>query len=361
MTPLYGYDHWAPYFSLDNGSIEERELCTVNVTSLIRSASQQHELYLSSLICDRQSGTYKSKMTLIQVLPVLGEIQPKMASILGFSVLLLFSISFCPPTRAQMSSMSRSSVFPVRTFAFTSDTSLHFDLNLVIPIPLVGNVTVDIEVDLPLRVRFMNNSIAYKPIKIPYLILPDPKPITIDLRKPDYSYGNNYYSYNQDPYSYDSSSSAYYAPDDSSPYYDSSSSSSDGQTWIDANRRNLLFSSTKKTKKSPKSGKRLPAGKRTKKKSKKYSNKGGGGDGLHANRRSSNFTEAFQYYHRRHRRSVAESSAQHRLDLFTVFEETLNMYGLDGPACVCRAICEMAEMELLIESPVHEAIEHLLR
>lgn len=71
--------------------------------------------------------------------------------------------------------------------------------------------------------------------------------------------------------------------------------------------------------------------------------------------------ETLRFYHQRHKRSVAESSAQHRLDLFAVFEETLNQYGVNGQACVCRAICEIAEMELIIESPLHEAVEHLLR
>ena len=250
---------------------------------------------------------------------------------------------FLTTAKLQPSAMAQSS-FPIRTFAFTSDTSFNFDLNLVIPIPVIGNITVEIEFDLPLRFRFLNSSVAYMPIKIPYFILPDPKPITIDLTH-NSNHDQSYYSYDQDPFNYDS----YYAPEYNSPYYDSS------QTWVDTNRRNLLSSGNKK--KSTKN--LLPNGKRRKsKKNPKQSKKN---EFINQQQRGVNFNETFRYYHRRHKRSVAEASAQHRIDLFTVIEETLNMYGFDGQACVCRAVCEIAEMHFLIESPAHEAVEHLLR
>lgn len=36
-------------------------------------------------------------------------------------------------------------------------------------------------------------------------------------------------------------------------------------------------------------------------------------------------------------------------------------YGFDGHNCIKKAICELAETPLLIETPIHEIIEHILR
>ncbi|KAI2808284.1 hypothetical protein BLOT_006226 [Blomia tropicalis] len=222
----------------------------------------------------------------------------------------------------------------IRDFAVSPETNFNFDLSLIIPIPVLGNYTIDIEFKLPMKFRFMNSTIESKPIKIPYFLIPDPKPITFDLTN-----HNSYYSYQQDPYNYDSTyyDSDYNTPE---PYYESI------QPVVNENRRNLLLSE-KKVNSYNNNNNRVSR--------KKFQNES------QYNARRTNMTNAIRYYHRRHKRSLSEASVQHRMDLFTVIEETLNQYGFDGSTCICRAICELAEMEFLIESPAHEVIEHLLR
>lgn len=62
----------------------------------------------------------------------------------------------------------------------------------------------------------------------------------------------------------------------------------------------------------------------------------------------------------RYKRCIEQNSAKHQSHIFGIVEQTLENYGLDGIACISRAICEQSEMELLIESPMHEILKHLL-
>lgn len=62
----------------------------------------------------------------------------------------------------------------------------------------------------------------------------------------------------------------------------------------------------------------------------------------------------------RYKRCIEQNSARHQSHIFGIVEQTLDNYGLNGMACISRAICEQFEMELLIESPMHEILKHLL-
>ncbi|KAF7492166.2 hypothetical protein SSS_08100 [Sarcoptes scabiei] len=64
---------------------------------------------------------------------------------------------------------------------------------------------------------------------------------------------------------------------------------------------------------------------------------------------------------RRYQKHFAKMTTSHRLEIFSIIEQTLDGYGFNGQQCICRAICELAEMDLLIESPIHFIIQHLLR
>lgn len=190
----------------------------------------------------------------------------------------------------------------LRNLAITSDSSFKLDISVSIPIQLPSDAEVSIDLDLPIEINFMNHSIIYKPISIPYFVWP--KPFEIDL------------SGEHNPYKYD----YYPEPEDSySPYFQQRSSRD-----------------------------RIVKKKRKKVKQKKLSKK-------------EMATKEIKHHYRRHKRSLASHAAQHRSELFAIFEHTLNWYGFDGNACLCRAICEMAEVDFLIESPLHEVLEHLLR
>lgn len=235
----------------------------------------------------------------------------------------------------------------LRNLAVTANSEFTFDVNFEITIPSEGDAQVTLEFDLSITVSFSNSSISFTPIKIPYLIAPEPRPIVFEIGgEKKYEYEPPKYPY--DPYSYD----AYYGQ--GSPYFQP----------VDGERRNLLvspekFSQTSKTIAWGKS----KLNKSMKKKKKKKSKKKTSFSSITARNleMARNYTKQAQDHHYRNRRSLAASSAQNRADLFSMISQTMEHYGLDGQACVCRAICELAEMEMLIESPVHEIIEHILR
>ncbi|XP_054160217.1 uncharacterized protein LOC128958394 [Oppia nitens] len=64
--------------------------------------------------------------------------------------------------------------------------------------------------------------------------------------------------------------------------------------------------------------------------------------------------------HQAIKRSLDAAAAQHRYDLFNSIGDTLERYGIDGRNCIYRAICELATTPLLIESSLHEILEHIL-
>ncbi|KAI2798934.1 hypothetical protein BLOT_012551 [Blomia tropicalis] len=74
--------------------------------------------------------------------------------------------------------------------------------------------------------------------------------------------------------------------------------------------------------------------------------------------------DLYEYYnHPKHqisKRSLAAQSNQHRYEIFQSIENSLERYGYNGKQCLLKAICQLAQRELLIETPFHEILEHLL-
>lgn len=83
------------------------------------------------------------------------------------------------------------------------------------------------------------------------------------------------------------------------------------------------------------------------------------------------------YVHKMVRRQASRVASQHRRDIFrgivsslvsllTVSRLVANSlslqeeFGIDGTACVCRFICQLSHAPLLIETPLHEVLEHVL-
>lgn len=239
----------------------------------------------------------------------------------------------------------------LRNLAVTAGSEFTFDVSFEITIPSEGDAQVTLEFDLSITVTFSNSSIYFTPIKIPYLIAPETRPIVFEIGS-EKKYEQPPPKYPYDPYSYD----AYYGQ--GSPYFQP----------VDSERRNLLIPSDRSS--SSPTSKTIAWGKskvnsisKKKKKRKKSRKKTSSFSAADAKRTemARNYTRQAQDHHYRNRRSLAAASAQNRADLFSMISQTMEHYGLDGQACVCRAICELAELEMLIESPIHEIIEHILR
>lgn len=226
---------------------------------------------------------------------------------------LLFYSKLCSSTASSNGIIDLSQF---RNLAFVSNSTFKLDISFSIPIPMLGDAEVSIDLDATIEVNFLNQSIVFKPVEVPYLIWPEAKPIEIDLTG---NQGHKYNNYDHDPY---------YGNEDNSyaPYFQP---------------RNLIdkrIGPIRQMKSSKPIRKRKDSVKGIK-----------------------NIVQQLNKYLRRHKRNVATVSAQHRSDLFTFFEDILAQYGVEGEACICRAVCELVEVDFLIESPLHEIIEHLLR
>ena len=267
-----------------------------------------------------------------------GVLCPSASNAVALVLILCFGYSETQQTLYGMNNL--------RNLAITTDTTFKLDISISIPI-MIGNVSVMIDMDLDLEVAFMNHSIQYMPIKIPYLIMPEAKPIVVDLTN---KYHHNYYgqnAYDDSMYSYDS----YYGTDQVSPYFESSS--------MGGNRR---YSSGSRARRKDDLPKKKSKSKQMYGQAIGRTRKGPSNRASYYNQqRRRALTEQLSQHYGRHKRSLAAASAQHRADLLNVLATILDRYGLDGQACLCRAICELVEMDFLIESPLHEVLEHLLR
>jgi len=79
---------------------------------------------------------------------------------------------------------------------------------LTIPIPTLGGINVTMNLEFPLAITMLNDTVLFNPVTVPIVILPEAaQPV-------------NYPSYMPDQYGYDS----YYGSSGGSPYYSSGSS-----------------------------------------------------------------------------------------------------------------------------------------
>lgn len=119
---------------------------------------------------------------------------------LCFIKLLILSAIFQTSITSEESSIHHR----VRRFVFTKNSKISFDIELMIPIPSLGGVDVEIDIEFPLSITMLNDTIIFNPITVPYVVVPEAQGIPV-----------NYPSYMPNYYSYDS----YYGSPGGSPYY----------------------------------------------------------------------------------------------------------------------------------------------
>lgn len=246
----------------------------------------------------------------------------------------------------------------LRGLIISSSSTFNLDLDFEIPIPGLGDVEITVNFGLPLSISLANSSLAFRPIEIPYLIMPEPKPIVFDIPgMPKKKKKRPMPVYEHDPYSYD----PYF--DSTSPYFDAQyqHSLSSQQPYGMKRQDKKSQNKSPKKKKNKHSKTNLKHSKNATMKSQKDRISSRSDLLDFSDPRRDHPMKRFHLNRYRNKRSLAVDSALHRSDLFTIVSETLDNYGFDGRSCVCRAVCEMAEMDLLIETVGHEVIEHLLR
>lgn len=91
-------------------------------------------------------------------------------------VLIVVSF-FCLLKATESSDASPSSQVShhrVRRFLFTQNSTVSFDINLALPIPMLGSIDIMAVFEIPLTVTMLNDTFQWNPIQIPFVVLPPP-------------------------------------------------------------------------------------------------------------------------------------------------------------------------------------------
>lgn len=65
------------------------------------------------------------------------------------------------------------------------------------------------------------------------------------------------------------------------------------------------------------------------------------------------------YIHHLVKRHTTKTAVQHRRDIFFTIISSLEELGVDGWSCIHRIICQLSHSPLLMETPIHEVIQHI--
>ncbi|KAI1301538.1 hypothetical protein HDE_02976 [Halotydeus destructor] len=259
----------------------------------------------------------------------------------GYSLLPIVVVFFANSGNIRCQHDNSTHHHRVRRFIFTKDSQVSFDLELMIPIPMLGSIDVKAIFGIPLTVTMQNDTFTWNPISIPYIVMPPPpEPIAIPLPAyPPPVLPNHYPSYN--PYQNQYQQQSYAQPN---PYPQQPNAYQNAA--MDPSHQ----ASQRRWNVQPYQRSFVPQSQTSNEQQQQASQE---------NEKLHNYVDPNLFHHRMQRHTRAAANI-HRLDLFTSLASSLSEYGLDGKSCILQSICQLAQAPLLIETPLHEVLEHIL-